>query len=303
MKYGHVLISACVLAAATSCSKPNPAAQCGMDETRQAYLNSILSAVSAAKERDENSIWDADALKRAREMFAALKKANLLSFGQITAEHYDPATGNIDCYVEIKPKPTGEFSTQSVQDQAAQMEEARKTAIFPPGFFNGRATSMPVIFNLRRNAEGKQIVLGGAGFQQVVDLAGELMSARALSDAVMAANHWTNPNWKAINPATQALPTDGQCFATQIHEVTGRLAGDLSSGTTVTFEDGHIIVDYSVSKTASLWNSGDPVKLCVVKLPANCPDGDNRGVTYRAINLRTGNDWTAPDSEHECGGA
>jgi len=43
--------------------------------------------------------------------------------------------------------------------------------------------------------------------------------------------------------------------------------------------------------------------LCLVSIPAGCPRGDVRGRIYRATNLRTGETWQAPDSEHSCGGA
>jgi hypothetical protein len=49
--------------------------------------------------------------------------------------------------------------------------------------------------------------------------------------------------------------------------------------------------------------SGDKVKLCLVSLPEDCPPGDDRGKIYRATNLRTGESWEAPDSQHSCGGA
>jgi hypothetical protein len=48
---------------------------------------------------------------------------------------------------------------------------------------------------------------------------------------------------------------------------------------------------------------GDKVTLCLVSLPENCSPGDDRGKIYRAINLRTGGSWQAPDSQHMCGGA
>jgi hypothetical protein len=120
---------------------------------------------------------------------------------------------------------------------------------------------------------------------------------------VAAANPGSNPNFKVIDTEAQALPAVGQCFATKVHDTGFRLEGIPDSGTAVTFEDGHSMVDYSVSRTASRWRPGDPVKLCVVSLPTDCPKDDNRGVRYKATNIRAKNAWTAADSEHECGGA
>jgi hypothetical protein len=47
----------------------------------------------------------------------------------------------------------------------------------------------------------------------------------------------------------------------------------------------------------------DPVKLCLISIPKNCPPGDNRGKVYTATNLRTKKTFTLPDSQHSCGGA
>lgn len=46
---------------------------------------------------------------------------------------------------------------------------------------------------------------------------------------------------------------------------------------------------------------GDRVMMCVAALPAHCPPGDFRGVTYRTRNLRTGGAWEFSDSSRGCG--
>ena len=48
---------------------------------------------------------------------------------------------------------------------------------------------------------------------------------------------------------------------------------------------------------------GDRVQICLVALPYNCPRGDKRGAVYHTLNMRTGQEWDAPNSEHACGGA
>jgi len=48
---------------------------------------------------------------------------------------------------------------------------------------------------------------------------------------------------------------------------------------------------------------GDRVKICLVALPHNCPRGDYQGAVYHALNMRTGQDWDAPNSKRACGGA
>ncbi len=49
--------------------------------------------------------------------------------------------------------------------------------------------------------------------------------------------------------------------------------------------------------------AGDPVEMCLVSIPRDCPVGDDRGREYRTTNLRTRKSWRLPDSEHSCGGA
>ncbi len=48
---------------------------------------------------------------------------------------------------------------------------------------------------------------------------------------------------------------------------------------------------------------GDPVLMCLVEIPQDCPPGDDRGKIYTTTNLRTQESWTLPDSQHSCGGA
>jgi hypothetical protein len=48
---------------------------------------------------------------------------------------------------------------------------------------------------------------------------------------------------------------------------------------------------------------GDPVRLCLISIPQNCPPGNACGRSYRATNLRSGGTWAAADSEPSCGAA
>ncbi|HJW39842.1 MAG TPA: hypothetical protein VJ476_01290, partial [Rhizomicrobium sp.] len=48
---------------------------------------------------------------------------------------------------------------------------------------------------------------------------------------------------------------------------------------------------------------GDPVLMCLVFIPSDCPKGDDRGKVYTTTDLRTLQSWTLPDAEHSCGGA
>jgi len=104
--------------------------------------------------------------------------------------------------------------------------------------------------------------------------------------------------------AVAALPTDvGQCADTTVKAVSSRLDGDPDSGSAVSFADGGYQVSYDDVAAIDQSRPGDPINLCLVALPEDCPPGDDRGKTYKATNGRTGDSWTLPDSEHMCGGA
>jgi len=112
----------------------------------------------------------------------------------------------------------------------------------------------------------------------------------------------------ALGADMPGLPTRvGQCARTTIAEVTERL-GDASgpiagSGSAVSFANGGHQVSYEQVAAVDQSHRGDPVRMCLVSLPRNCPPGDARGKIYKTTNLRTHGSWTLPDSQHSCGGA
>ena len=95
----------------------------------------------------------------------------------------------------------------------------------------------------------------------------------------------------------------GQCVATTVSELGPRLEGMPNSGSAVIYSDGLSQVSYDIIPGIATSRVGDTVKVCLVELPRDCPKGDDRGKVYKATNLRTHKSWTAPDSEHSCGGA
>jgi hypothetical protein len=101
----------------------------------------------------------------------------------------------------------------------------------------------------------------------------------------------------------------GQCSETRIAKIGERLEDGVTgrpmpgSGSAVTFANRGYQVSYDEEPAIQRSRRGDPVRICLVKLPQNCPRGDNRGRIYTTTNLRTGESWTLPDSEHSCGGA
>jgi uncharacterized protein len=111
---------------------------------------------------------------------------------------------------------------------------------------------------------------------------------------------------KPGNEAKSGLPTRiGACATSSITEVGGRLEGDdnFESGTSVAFANDGFQVSYDKEWGIIRSAIGDPVRICLVSLPKGCPPGDDRGKVYRTTNLRTGEHWELPDSQHECGGA
>lgn len=110
--------------------------------------------------------------------------------------------------------------------------------------------------------------------------------------------------------AAQQLPSRvGECAITAIARIGTRLEDATThrpiknSGSSVSFANGAYQVSYDTEPQIVRSKPRDRVKLCLVKIPKNCPPGDNRGRIYKTTNLRTGGSWTLPDSEHSCGGA
>jgi uncharacterized protein len=108
--------------------------------------------------------------------------------------------------------------------------------------------------------------------------------------------------------AVAALPQQvGQCANTAIATITDRFGEDVranpDSGSAVTFANGGGQVSYDKVDALIQSQIGDPVMMCLVSVPQNCPPGDDRGKIYTTTNLRTQQSWSLPDSQHSCGGA
>ena len=99
------------------------------------------------------------------------------------------------------------------------------------------------------------------------------------------------------------LPTEiGACSNTTIAEIGYRL-GEPDTGSAISYANGGVQISYDTIPEIHHSKVGDAVTLCLVSLPEDCPPDDDRGKLYRATNLRTGETWEAPDSQHSCGGA
>ena len=102
---------------------------------------------------------------------------------------------------------------------------------------------------------------------------------------------------------------EGTCVRTTIQRIETRLIDGRTnrpipmSGSSVTFANGVSQVDYAQVPAVDQSRPGDPVYLCLIQIPRDCPPGDTRGRIYTTTNLRSMNSWTMKDSPHGCGGA
>lgn len=105
-----------------------------------------------------------------------------------------------------------------------------------------------------------------------------------------------------VAASAQQLPTEiGQCVKTTISEITTRVGS--GTGDVVGYPGDLYGVSYDTVDGLKGSRVGDPVKLCLVSVPQDCPPGDERGKVYSAYNPRTGLSWELPDAGHMCGGA
>lgn len=116
--------------------------------------------------------------------------------------------------------------------------------------------------------------------------------------------------WSYAFAAAAPLPGQvGQCSDTTISKIGQRLEDGTTgrpvpgSGSAVNFANRGYQVSYDEVPAIQHSRRGDRVRMCLVKLPEDCPKGDDRGRVYTTTNLRTNESWTLPDSEHSCGGA
>jgi hypothetical protein len=102
----------------------------------------------------------------------------------------------------------------------------------------------------------------------------------------------------------QSSPTRiGQCSVTRVKWVGTRLDNTPGSGSAIQFMNGGYQVSYDQVAAVDRSRPGDPVSMCLISRPKDCPSGDDRGRVYKTTNLRTRHSWSLPDAEHMCGGA
>lgn len=119
---------------------------------------------------------------------------------------------------------------------------------------------------------------------------------------------WAEPAGGPEPLASGDIPTEvGECAKTVIAQITSRFQEDINAdpndGSAVQFENGGVQISYEKEQALVDSRVGDPVMMCLVEIPQDCPPGDDRGRIYTTTNLRTGEAWSLPDSQHSCGGA
>jgi len=114
--------------------------------------------------------------------------------------------------------------------------------------------------------------------------------------------------WRSV----QGKPTkEGDCSVTQISAKRTRLQtlyfgaklDSPGSGSAVEFANGVFQVSYETERAIEESSIDDPVKVCLIHVPKDCPPNDDRGKLYSATNIRTNAQWVLYDSAHGCGGA
>jgi len=122
---------------------------------------------------------------------------------------------------------------------------------------------------------------------------------------------------KALDTA-QAQPKDaeqpmpqkvGDCTLTHVAELMTRIGDPLEGagadeGSQVLLANDGLLVSYERDFGLIASQVGDPVAVCLMSIPRDCPAGDDRGRMYYGVNIaRQAATWALSDSIHMCGGA
>lgn len=105
------------------------------------------------------------------------------------------------------------------------------------------------------------------------------------------------------------IPTKlGECVKTRITDITTRFGQPINyensdQGTAIAYKNGGYGVTYGRDWAFYDIRAGQPVIFCLMSIPRDCPDGDDRGRVYYSLNFETKDEWLLPDAQHMCGGA
>jgi hypothetical protein len=90
--------------------------------------------------------------------------------------------------------------------------------------------------------------------------------------------------------------TEPGCERTRVNTLGNRIAGRPGTGTTVNFSNGLFLTSYSDVPSANALRKGDPVTVCLISTPPDCPPGDDRGKVYEVRFI--GGTFQMPNSSH-----
>lgn len=113
---------------------------------------------------------------------------------------------------------------------------------------------------------------------------------------------------QADNASNKRLPMQlGACAATRIKSITTRFGEPVSDsnedeGTALSFDNGGYQISYERGDLGAA-RKGDRVVMCLMSIPRDCPEGDERGRAYYTLDPRIMQQWVLPDAQHLCGGA
>ena len=130
-----------------------------------------------------------------------------------------------------------------------------------------------------------------------------IVNGRASQESLMKRQFGMAMIVLAVAPATASAPSAhrvGQCMITHVKSVSARFKRDPDGGTQIRYTNGLVQIDSDAVLTMAESKKGDRVRLCIVDAPTGCATGDDRGIRYRATNLRTRHNWTTANSERSC---
>lgn len=110
-------------------------------------------------------------------------------------------------------------------------------------------------------------------------------------------------------PGGENMPNQiGECSRTTISALVDRFGrrldqADETTGSSVEFTNGGRQVSYAREVELALSEVGDDVVVCLIEVPRDCPEGDDRGHTFLSLNEDKGFVWVLGDTQHVCGGA
>lgn len=178
---------------------------------------------------------------------------------------------------------------------------------FTPEFGDRRAIGKALL-NDRRACGADEACIAAVGLNALETYGGRAAWVASYVDGVIGAKAAAFADGMPLDQ-DQPLPRAvGDCAITHITDLSTRFGeplqgADPDAGTAIGLTNGGWQVSYDMVYALYDAEVGDPVVMCLVSIPRDCPAGDDRGRIYYGLDARTGGAWSLPDSQHGCGGA